>query len=113
MEKYMSVIIKNADGFTSALKSSENKGKQVIVDFWATWCGPCRAVSPILDKIEVEQDGNVVLLKVDVDENPELSAAFGIQSIPTLMFFKDGVPNVDPIIGVAPQKAIVDHFQTA
>jgi thioredoxin 1 len=109
----MSVIIKNADSFTAALKSPENKGKQVIVDFWATWCGPCRAVSPALDRIEAEEDGNVVLLKVDVDENPELSAAFGIQSIPTLMFFKDGVANVSPIIGVAPQKAIVEHFQAS
>ena len=108
----MSVIIENAEGFKTALQAEENKGKQIIVDFWATWCGPCRAVSPILDKIDAEDD-NVVLLKVDVDENPELSAAFRVQSIPTLMFFKDGTANVSPIIGVAPQKAIVEHFQAA
>jgi thioredoxin 1 len=108
----MSVNITSPENFAEQLKSEENKGKQVIVDFWATWCGPCRAVSPILDKIDNEDD-NVTLLKVDVDANPELAAAFRVQSIPTLSFFKDGQANATPIIGVASQNAIQKHYQEA
>jgi thioredoxin 1 len=105
----MSVAITNSKDFTDKLTSAEFEGKQVIVDFWATWCGPCRASAPILDRVEAENE-NVVLVKVDVDENPELSAAFGIQSIPTLMFFKNGEINASPVIGVVPKKVIEEHY---
>jgi len=108
----MSVTIDGTEAFTEQINSADNKDQQIIVDFWATWCGPCRAVSPILDKIDTE-DSNVTLLKVDVDENPELAAAFQVQSIPTLMFFKEGQMNANPIIGVAPKDAIQKHYQTA
>lgn len=107
----MSVDVLTAEVFKEQLEAEENKGKQVIVDFWATWCGPCRAVSPILDRID-EEDSNVTLLKVDVDQNPDIAAAFGIQSIPTLMFFKDGSLNVSPIIGVQSKQAIEKHYQS-
>ncbi len=95
--------------FITELKSDEYSGKQVVVDFWAAWCGPCRAVAPILNKLEQDND-NVVLVKVNVDENQDVAGLLGIQSIPTLMFFKDGAMNKEPIVGVVPQKAIESHI---
>ncbi len=64
--------------------------KPVVVDFWATWCGPCRLVAPELEKLAQKYEGVVDVVKVDVDANPEISGAFGIQSIPTIAFFKPG-----------------------
>lgn len=101
------VIVSDANSFVQELDKHPNK--QIIVDFWAAWCGPCKAVSPLLDEIEQEND-DVVLLKVNVDDNSALSSSLLIQSIPTLMFFKDGSQNAEPIIGVAPKKTIVSRF---
>ncbi len=64
----------------------------VIVDFWAPWCAPCRAVAPVLDQIAPERMGDLKLVKIDVDEDPELAASFGVSSIPTIVLFKDGKP---------------------
>ncbi len=64
--------------------------RPVVVDFWATWCGPCKMVAPELEKLAEKYDGIVDVVKVDVDANPMLSQAFGIQSIPTIAFFKPG-----------------------
>ena len=63
----------------------------VLVDFWAVWCGPCRAVAPIVDEIAREYNGKLKVVKVDVDENQEISAKYGVSSIPTLMIFKEQV----------------------
>lgn len=62
----------------------------VIVDFWATWCGPCRAQAPILEQLQEEMGNNIKICKVNVDKEPELAKRFGVMSIPTLIFFRDG-----------------------
>lgn len=76
--------------FNSENFASEIAEGSVLVDFWATWCGPCRMQAPILEKLDAELNGAVKIGKVDVDECPEIAAAFGIMSIPTLIAFKDG-----------------------
>ena len=76
-----------------------------MVDFWAEWCGPCRMVGPIVEELAQEYADRVVVGKVNVDENDELSGMFGIRSIPTLLFFKNG-QIVDKLIGAAPKPLI-------
>ncbi len=77
----------------------------VVVDFWAVWCAPCRAIAPIIEQLARDYAGKVVFLKLNVDENPRTAARFGIMSIPTLMIFKEGRP-VDAIIGAVPRRVI-------
>jgi thioredoxin 1 len=74
----------------------------VIVDFWAAWCSPCRAIAPALERIAVEQDGRLIVVKVDVDENPMYSQQFGVQGIPTLVLVHKG-QEVDRIVGALPE----------
>jgi thioredoxin 1 len=66
--------------------------KPVLVDFWAEWCGPCHAVSPVLDRIVEERNGEIKLVKINIDEEQDLAMRYGIQSIPTMILFKDGEP---------------------
>ncbi len=82
----------------------------VVIDFWAEWCGPCRMVAPILDKLAKEYAGRVKIAKVDVDANPQLSQTFRIQSIPTMMFVKEG-NIVGQTAGAAPEAALRDVFE--
>ena len=82
----------------------------VVVDFWATWCGPCRMIAPILEQLSVEYAGKVKVAKLDVDTNQKSSMRFNVRSIPTLLFFKDGKV-VDQVIGAVPRAALEAKFK--
>lgn len=82
----------------------------VIVDFWAAWCGPCRAISPIVEEIGTEYEGKAKVVKVNVDEEGELAMRYGIMSLPTLKYFKNG-QQVGEIVGAAPKTSIVAELQ--
>ncbi|MBR0246277.1 MAG: thioredoxin [Bacteroidales bacterium] len=83
--------------------------KLVVVDFWATWCGPCRMLSPILDEVEEEMKDKISVVKVNVDDADEIAAQFRIMSIPTLLFFKNGQV-VDKTVGAMPKPALVEKI---
>ena len=85
-------------------------GKLVIVDFWATWCGPCRMLSPLLDEVEEEMADKVTVVKVNVDDADEIAYRYRIMSIPTLIFFKDG-KMVDRTVGAMPKNALVERIE--
>lgn len=82
----------------------------VVVDIWATWCGPCRQIAPLLDQLVIEYDGRVKIVKLDADQNPETVMAAGVTSIPTLCFYKSG-ERVDVLIGAHPKQVMVDGVE--
>ena len=86
-----------------------NSNQPVLVDFWASWCGPCRMISPVVESLAKDFSGKAKVVKVDVDTNPKLCAEFGIRSIPTLLFFKNGTL-VDGIVGAASKTALADKL---
>ena len=86
-----------------------NAGKPAMVDFWATWCGPCRIIAPHVEALAEEFAGKVVIAKVDVDSSRQTAIKFGIQSIPTLLFFKGG-KMVDRVIGAVDKKVLKDKL---
>lgn len=86
-----------------------NANNLVLVDFWAAWCGPCRAIAPLMDELANDYDGKVTIAKVDVDNNPRVAMEFGIRSIPALLIFKGGKV-VDTIVGAVPKGYITEKL---
>ncbi|HCW7790483.1 TPA: thioredoxin [Staphylococcus aureus] len=78
-----------------------------LVDFWATWCGPCKMIAPVLEELAADYEGKADILKLDVDENPSIAAKYEVMSIPTLIVFKDGQP-VDKVVGFQPKENLAE-----
>ncbi len=97
------------DTFENEVIQSDNP---VVVDFWAEWCGPCKAIAPVVDELAEEYDGRVKFAKVDVDSNPNTPQKFGIRGIPALLIFKDG-DKVGQLVGAAPKAKLVQSIEAA
>lgn len=102
----MSVLHINRESFEKIIAQD---GKTVLVDFWATWCGPCRMIAPVLEEVAKERP-DVTVCKVDVDEERELALEYGVSSIPTLLVFRDGKV-VNQSIGAMPKERILALLQ--
>ena len=91
-------------------ESLKNGNLPLVVDFWATWCGPCRMVSPIISELAEQYDGRIIVGKCDVEENEDLAADFSIRNIPTILFFKNG-EIVDKMVGAQTKQKFEEKFE--
>ncbi|WP_121020272.1 thioredoxin [Helicobacter vulpis] len=101
MANYIELTSENFESVTSS--------GAVVVDFWAPWCGPCKMLSPVIDELASEYEGRAKVCKVNTDEQEELSAKFGIRSIPTVLYMKDGVVQ-NQTVGALSKQALKDHI---
>jgi thioredoxin 1 len=97
------------DSFEMEILKSD---KPALVDFWATWCGPCRALGPIIEEVAERFKDSVKVTKLNIDENPKVTAQFGVMSIPTLILFKDGKP-LERLVGLVPKERLEDFVKKA
>ena len=95
---------------TENFESYKNGELPLVVDLWATWCGPCRQIAPIVSELAEEFDGKLVVGKCDVEENDDIAMEFGVRNIPTILFFKDG-QLVDKYVGSASKATLTEKFQ--
>ena len=95
---------------TENFESYKNGSLPLVVDFWATWCGPCRALAPTIAQLAEQYEGQVVVGKCDVEENDDIAIDFGVRSIPTVIFFKDG-KEVDRVVGAVAKPKLEEKFQ--
>jgi len=101
----MALVITDSN-FDELLKS----GKPLVVDFWAEWCGPCKMIGPIVEDLSHEYEDKVIIGKLDVDDNNDVTTRFGIRNIPTILFFKDGV-QVDKQVGATQKSVMVQKIE--
>lgn len=101
----MALVITDSN-FDELLKS----GKPMVVDFWAEWCGPCKMIGPIIEELSHEYEDKVIIGKLDVDDNNDITSRFGIRNIPTILFFKDGV-QVDKQVGATQKSVLVQKIE--
>jgi thioredoxin 1 len=99
----------NENNFKSSLSNLD----LAAVDFWAEWCAPCRAISPVLEEFEKKVGGNLKLFKVDIDKNPSLASEYGVESIPTILIFKKGMPVDSLAVGLTSKREIEEKLKSA
>lgn len=88
-----------------------NSGQLFILDFWATWCGPCRTIAPMIDELSTEYEGKAVIGKLNVDDNPDTCEKYGIRNIPTILFIKNGEV-VEKQVGAVPKNTLVSKIES-